>query len=57
MDKVIDSNSKVISVQRLQAVDANIFPIHVAVHPQICVYALAEKVAEMIAQSAAEVGA
>ena len=57
MDEVIDSNSKVIGVQRLRAVDASIFPIPIAAHPQVCVYALAEKASEMIAQSAAEVGA
>jgi hypothetical protein len=32
-----------------------LFPIPIAPHPQVCVYTVAEKAAEMIAQSAVEV--
>jgi choline dehydrogenase-like flavoprotein len=48
--KVVDSKSKVVGVQYLRAVDASIFPIPIAAHPQVYVYALAEKAAEMIAE-------
>jgi hypothetical protein len=41
---------KVVGVQYLRSVDASIFPTPIATHPQVCVYAPAEKAAEMIAE-------
>jgi len=41
---------KVMGVQYLRSVDASIFPTPIAAHPQACVYAPAEKAAEMIAE-------
>jgi choline dehydrogenase-like flavoprotein len=57
MSKVVDSNCKVMGVQRLRVIDTSFFPIPVAAHSRVCVYTVAEKAAEMIAQSAVEVRA
>jgi len=54
MGKVVDSKCKVMGVEGLRVVDASIFPIPISAHPQVCVYALAEKAADMMAQAATE---
>ena len=55
MGKVVDSECKVVGVQGLRVVDASIFPVPISAHPQVCVYALVEKAAEMIAKSMVDV--
>ena len=51
MGKVVDSKCKVTGVENLRVVDASIFPVPISAHPRGCIYALAEKAAEMIAQA------
>jgi choline dehydrogenase-like flavoprotein len=48
MGKVVDGECKVIGMQGLRVVDVSIMPLPLAVHYQATVYALAEKVADII---------
>lgn len=45
---VVDSHARVYGVQGLRVVDASAFPFLPPGHPQSTVYALAEKVADLI---------
>ena len=45
---VVDTDTKVYGVRRLRVVDASAFPFLPPAHPQSTVYALAEKIAEII---------
>ena len=45
---VIDSGARVLGIQGLRVVDASAFPILPPGHPQATVYALAEKIADLI---------
>ncbi|KAF5389347.1 hypothetical protein D9757_004364 [Collybiopsis confluens] len=48
---VIDTQARVLGVQRLRVVDASSFPLLPPGHPQSVIYALAEKIAEDIKSS------
>ncbi|MBW0467930.1 hypothetical protein O181_007645 [Austropuccinia psidii MF-1] len=48
---VVDPELKVYGTNNLRIVDASILPIHLATHPTMTVYAIAEKAAEMILRS------
>ncbi|OAP59416.1 hypothetical protein AYL99_06714 [Fonsecaea erecta] len=48
MGKVVDSHCRVMGVRGLRVVDASVFPVPMACHPQSVVYATAERVAEWI---------
>lgn len=50
MGLVVDTEGKVKGVQRLRLVDASIIPTPISAHYMVCVYALAEQLAEMIAK-------
>jgi choline dehydrogenase-like flavoprotein len=45
---VVDPKLKVYGVQNLRVVDASIFPLEIRNNLQICVYAAAEKAADII---------
>jgi choline dehydrogenase-like flavoprotein len=49
---VVDSRLRVRNVKGLRVADISILPIHINAHPQICAYAIGEKVASMILQDA-----
>ncbi|KAH9812540.1 hypothetical protein DFH28DRAFT_978844 [Melampsora americana] len=49
---VVDPDLKVYDVNNLRIVDASIFPTHIAAHPTMSIYALAELAAEKILNSA-----
>ncbi|KIX99801.1 uncharacterized protein Z520_04437 [Fonsecaea multimorphosa CBS 102226] len=48
MGKAVDSHCRVIGVRGLRVVDASVFPVPMACHPQSVVYATAERVADWI---------
>ena len=48
MGKVVDSACKVVGMKGLRVVDASIFPLPLGAHYQATVYAMAEKVADII---------
>ncbi|OAL36374.1 hypothetical protein AYO20_04270 [Fonsecaea nubica] len=50
MGKAVDSHCRVVGVKGLRVVDASVFPIPMACHPQSVVYAMAERVADWIGQ-------
>ena len=49
MGSVVDSNLCVYGVDNLRIVDASVIPTPIAGHLQVCVYALAEQGADIIA--------
>lgn len=49
---VTDAELRVLGVQNLRIVDASIIPNLMGGHPQMTVYAIAEKAADMIKESA-----
>jgi len=48
---VVDSQARVFGVTGLRIVDASVFPFQLPGHPQATVYALAEKIADLILHS------
>ncbi|KIW23911.1 uncharacterized protein PV07_12073 [Cladophialophora immunda] len=50
MGKAVDSHCRVMGVKSLRVVDASVFPIPMACHPQSVVYVTAERVADWISQ-------
>ena len=49
---VVDAELRVRGVDGLRVVDASIMPLLMGGHPQMAVYAIAEKAADMIKQAA-----
>lgn len=48
MGKVVDAECRVMGVQGLRVVDASVLPVSISAHYQVCVYVVAERVADMI---------
>lgn len=48
---VVDPDLRVYGTQNLRVVDASIFPVHMATHPQLSIYAISEIAAEKILDS------
>ncbi|EGG12590.1 uncharacterized protein MELLADRAFT_100998 [Melampsora larici-populina 98AG31] len=50
---VVDPDLRVYGTHNLRVIDASIFPVHIATHPQLSIYAIAEIAAEKILESRA----
>ncbi|KAG6840297.1 hypothetical protein H0H93_004709, partial [Arthromyces matolae] len=45
---VVDSKLKVYGTSNIRVVDASILPVHIATHPTMTLYGIAERVAEAL---------
>jgi choline dehydrogenase-like flavoprotein len=50
MGKVVDSELRIIGIERLRVVDASVMPVSICAHYQVPMYAIAEKAADLISQ-------